>query len=492
MNIYLKKEIRGSIILQVLVFSTIAIVILGGLINFSSGSIISSKKTLLNEQALQIAESGIDYYRWHLSHAPNDFKDGTNNSGPYTHQFFDKDGNQIGSFVLQITPPQTGFSLVKIKSTGNLLEDSSISRSIEAQFAIPSFAKYAVISNNNLRFGESTEVFGPIHSNQGIRFDGLSHNLVSSSLPSYDDPDHFGAIEFGVHTHRDIPPQTGTNETFRPLEAPPNSISARNDIFEIGRLFPVPSVDFAGITSDLSSMKTKAQANSRYFPSSGVLGYYILLKNDDTFDLYKVNQLTTITTTCQNNSDIGQSGWGVWSIRSGNSAKTFVGNYSFPSDGIVFVEDNLWVDGNINTARLTIASGKFPDSPATRTSININNNLTYTNYDGSDVLGLIAQGNVNVGLVSEDNLRIDAALIAQNGRVGRYYYAQQCTPYDTRNSLTLYGMIASNQRYGFAYSGGGGYLTRNIRYDPNLLYGPPPSFPLTTDQYQIISWQEVK
>ena len=112
------------------------------------------------------------------------------------------------------------------------------------------------------------------------------------------------------------------------------------------------------------------------------------------------------------------------------------------------------------------------------------------------MIALIAQNNFNVGMWSEDDLRIDAALIAQNGRVGRYYYDSDCksggTNYYDRAVLTLFGMIATNQRYGFAYTNGTGYNIRNITYDTNLLYGPPPSFPLTSSQYQTISWQEVQ
>jgi hypothetical protein len=173
-------------------------------------------------------------------------------------------------------------------------------------------------------------------------------------------------------------------------------------------------------------------------------------------------------------------------------------NYPFPSNGIIFVEDNVWVDGQINTARITIASARFPDNASTRTSITVNSDLRYTNYDGQDVIALMAQNNFNVGLVSADILRIDAAIVAQNGRAGRYYYQaagnsqNRCAPYHTRQQLTLYGTIASNQRYGFAFSDGTGYDVRNISYDANLLYGPPPSFPLTSDQYSIVSWKEIK
>jgi hypothetical protein len=119
-------------------------------------------------------------------------------------------------------------------------------------------------------------------------------------------------------------------------------------------------------------------------------------------------------------------------------------NYAIPSNGLIFLEDNAWVEGAINGARVTIAVGRFPDNPSTRPQLTINNNLTYTNYDGTDVVALISQGNVNVGLVSANNLRIDGALVSQNGRVGRYYYSSNCGANYVRNSLTLYGMIATN------------------------------------------------
>jgi hypothetical protein len=53
-------------------------------------------------------------------------------------------------------------------------------------------------------------------------------------------------------------------------------------------------------------------------------------------------------------------------------------------------------------------------------------------------------------------------------------------------------MIGSNQRYGFAYTNNTGYDLRTIVYDANLLYGPPPSFPLTSDRYSTVSWDELE
>lgn len=475
------RNTDGQILIQVIVFGSLAIYLLSSLVGWIALNTKSSRQTFDREQAIQIAEAGTDYYRWHLAHAPTDYQDGTGSAGPYVHQFLDKDGVAIGRFSLDITPPLLGSTVVAVRSTGDLANNANATRKINVKFAKPSIAKYATVANNVMRFGAGTEVFGPIHSNAGIRFDGIAHNIVSSAVASYDDPDHSGGNEFGVHTH---------DSPIDPL--PPAAVPSRSDVFEAGRQFPVPAVDFTGITVDLANMKSDAQTSGFYRSSSGGLGYHIVVKTNDTFDLYKVTSMTNAPSGCTNY--LSQTGWGTWSIQN----QQLLGNYAFPANGIVFLEDDVFIDGQINTARLTIVAAVLPDSPSTRKNITINSDLVYTNYDGQDSIGLIAQGNVNIGLVSDTDLRIDAALIAQNGRVGRYYYRppggglNRCSPYHTRQTITLWGMIATNQRYGFAYTDGTGYQTRNLNYDGSLLYSPPPSFPLTSDQYSAISWEEIK
>ena len=462
----------GYLLIQVLVFGAIGAMLLISLVGWAGINSRLTRSVVSREKAFQIAEAGIDYYRWHLAHDPLDFKDGTNLAGPYVHNYQDKDGNTIGQFSLTITPPALGSTIVTVQSTGKIFDGSNSSRTIEEVLGMPSLAKYAVVNNAAVRFGEGTEVFGPIHSNGGIRFDGLAHNVVTSAVASYDDPDHLGGVEYGVHTH------------LAPVDSlPPANVPTRADVFMAGRQFPVPAIDFNSLTTDLAQIKTAAQSAGRYFAGSGKSGYHLILKTNDTFDLYKVKKLRNVSGSCDNP---GQTGWGSWS----SDSEDFVGNYSFPTNGLIFLEDNVWVSGQINTARLTIASGVFPESAETETSITVNNDLLYTNYDGQDVISLIAQNNFNVGLYSEDNLEIDGAIIAKNGRAGRYYYGSSCGSDYRRNTLTLFGMIVSNGRYGFSYVDGTGYEIRHLTYDGNLLYNPPPSFPLTTDQYQVISWQE--
>src|SRR3989344_4690577 len=244
----LKFNERGQLTIIVLLFGSLAIVVLAGLILWVDSNLRAAQRTIHRDLAFRIAEAGIEYYRWHLAHAPLDYQDGTGQLGPYVHDFYDKLGNKIGEFELDIIQPLIGVTVVTVRSTGRIEGVSGLEKTIEVKMAKPSFAKYAAVLNDNVRFGPGTEVFGPIHSNGGIHFDGLAHNVVTSAKDEYNDPDHSGNVEFGVHTH------------VAPVDpVPPAAVPARTDVFQVGRQFPVPAVDFDGISQELANMKSDAQ-----------------------------------------------------------------------------------------------------------------------------------------------------------------------------------------------------------------------------------------
>ncbi|MFZ5390972.1 MAG: hypothetical protein ACOZAJ_01710, partial [Patescibacteria group bacterium] len=183
-----KKLPTGDVILFALFFGAIGLIILGGFVNWSLGVSRLSRAQLNSEKAFQLAEAGLNYYRWHLAHTPQDFQDGTGQPGPYIHEFKDLNGNLLGYFSLTITPPAVGSTLVIVDSTGYTTLNSKQKRTLRGQFARPSLARFAIVANSDMRFGEGTVVTGPLHSNGGIRFDGRAENLVTSSKSTYDDP----------------------------------------------------------------------------------------------------------------------------------------------------------------------------------------------------------------------------------------------------------------------------------------------------------------
>jgi hypothetical protein len=486
------------------------------LMSYTAGNIRQAKQQEVATSALSATEAGINYYLWHLSHDQEDYKDGTgqpNNPpyGPYVHDYKDSQGNVIGKFTLYITPPALGSNIVTVESTGEL-NNQPKKRKVVAQLGIPSFARYAVIANDttySIRFGPDTEVFGPVHNNGGVRFDGIAHDIVTSAVSTYDDPDHEETgperVEFGVHTHRDLPPpdpNMNVNDNFRPAEAPPSTVQSRTDVFKGGRQFPVPTVDFNAITTNLSDLRSKAKIPGEgfYKGSSGSYGWRIVLKDTDKFDLYKV---TGITGKCYGSTLTGSGNIDTFDITSEQQDSL---NNNFPSNGIIFLEDRVWVEGQINTATLTIVAAKIGATSSEEKSIIINKDVEYTNYDGQDKLGLIAQKDILVGLYSEGSfsgtddekeLRIDGALLAQKGRVGRNGYKDDApwgytdcdSSYWQRNKITTNGSIGTAQRYGFRWTSGSGYQIRTLNFDQNLTLSPPPSFP-TTGVFSILSWKE--
>src|SRR3989344_7907311 len=449
---------KGQILIQVVIYGAIAVLFVGVLVTWAGINIRASRQAHYREQAVQIAEAGIDYYRWHLAHAPTDYQDGTGVPGPYAHDFRDKDGNVIGHFTLEITPPIIGSTIVGVKSTGETDAAPGITRSIETRLAKPSFAKYAWVLNSFVFFGSAAEVFGPVHSNDGLRFDGIAHNIVTSARDQFNDPDHSGGNEFGVHTH-DAPTD--------PL--PPAAVPTRTDIFEAGRMFPETTVDFNGVLGDLSLIKSVAQAGtngSRYFDNTHQ-GRHIILKTDDTFDIRTVQSFVASTNEINNYS----GGWQT---------------YAIPNEGGIFVEGHVWLEGAVNGRRTTIVAANLLSSSLK--NIYIGKDIRYTNYDCTDILGLIGQKDVEIIKSSETDLKIDGALLAQSGRVGRANYGTS----DIKSVITVYGALATNLRYGFAWTNGTqnwGYITRNLYYDNNLLYCPPPYFPTST-QYEMDLWEE--
>ncbi len=467
------KHSKGSVLAYALVILSITMVILVSLLGYVSSQLKFSFNRVEKEKAFQIAEAGIYYYRWYLAHETSgktaqEINTFLQTGGPMGFSPAEVSYEDVGKYQIAVDPPVPGSTIINVESTGWSNKEPNMKRTTKVRFRRPSWSEYAVLANEFMRFGAGTEVFGKIHSNGGIRFDGVAHNVVSSLLPSADDPDHSGGNEFGVHTH-DIPVD--------PL--PPTAVPARMDIFEAGRQFPISEVSFSGAISDLNLMRTESQAGHGVYFNDGY-GRKITLRNDGKMDVCRVavfSDSTYAISRYRRNDNTGNC-----ASCTSQCAPTV---YDIPNNGVIFVENaDAWVEGTINDRKVTIAaSGAISDIYIGE------NNLRYTNYDGHDIIGLVAQRNVSVVLNSRDFLIIDAALLAQSGRVGRNYYFG-----NYKNTITINGSIATNARYGFSWVCGGtycsGYANRVLNFDNNLLYYPPPYFP-TGLEYAIDSWEEM-
>jgi len=136
-----------------------------------------------------------------------------------------------------------------------------------------------------------------------------------------------------------------------------------------------------------------------------------------------------------------------------------------------------------------VVASLLPYNSSTAPTIYIPKNIVYSAKDGSDVLGLIAQKDIVVTYNAPTNLEIDAALISQYGAAQFFSYQG-----NVKNSITIYGAIMTYNLWTWTWvdaSGNNvqaGYKDTYDTYDSNLLYGPPPSFPLSSSSYQQMSW----
>lgn len=471
-----KRYECGYLLVLVLVFGSVFFLIVSAFIGYvvSQADIIRLKTN--SERALDIAEAGLNYYKWYLAHNPDDTTNGTGLPGPYVHVYTDPEGGDIGEFSLEIASSTACGEVyaIDITSTGYTYDDTDSERIVYGRYARPTVTEYAYIINSNVWAGSDRTIIGPYHSNGIIRMDGTNSSTVTSgqedwvcdgSLPC--DPDPVGTTLDGVY---------GDGPNF--------------DLWT----FPSTPINFTGLTVDLAEMQNRAEFGGGIFIGpSGDYGYRLDFQSNGDVDVYIVDDT-----------------YNYWGYSSGSGWETErhvisdddpFATYTIPSScSLIFVEDKVWLEGDVN-GKVTVAAADV-DSPGVDPSMILNGNITYANEDS----GLLAIGeeDVLVGLVVPDDMELNGIFVAQNGHFGRHYYTTSGSndvlsmhdAYVLRNSLTMNGTIVSNGRVGTKWSCGGvycsGFNTRYNSYDRDLVSNPPPLTPETSDTYRFVEWREVE
>lgn len=451
---------KGSLLLYLIIAIFIFAMVMFPVITVFTGKLQLLRLSISREESLQIAEAGINYYQWRLAHFPNDYQDGTGQPGPYVHDYYDFDIQQnIGKFSLTITPPPAGSTIATIESTGWTNQNPGLTRTITARFGIPSLAKYAFLSNDVVWIGSDETINGQLQSNNGIRFDGFGNAPIQSAKSTYTCPSTQGS-----------PCPTTKNGVWG---------SASQYVQNFWQ-FPVPAVDFSSITSDLADMKESAEDAGIYLPPSNAQGYSLVFNSNGTVSVYKVTGRL-----------YNPTGWDTKNNPHNEyvdySSRDLQFTDSIPANGIIYVEDKTWVEGEVK-GRVTLVAAQLPYDSSTAPTIYIPNNIVYNEKDGTDSLGLIAQKDIVVTYHAPADIEIDAAIISQNGGAQFFYYSG-----NIKNSITIFGAIMTFDQWTWTWVNGSGNVTSGYRntysnYDSNLLYAAPPSFPLSSSGYQLLSW----
>lgn len=467
---------QGYLLVLVLVFGGVFTLIISSFIGYLVTQSTIAEQRYQLERASEVAEAGINYYRWYLAHYPNDVTNGTNLPGPYVHQYFDPEGAAIGEYSLSIASSTYcgDVASIEVTSTGHTYADPNLERTVTARYTQPTVAEYAFIINANVWAGSSLSIIGPYHSNQGIRMDATNQSTVTSGLSSWNCTSSFGCspqgARAGVFT---------TSGNSNPL------------LFS----YPSPPINFTDITIDLTNILNRAQnSGGTYLPPSGSLGYRITFNGDGTFTARRVTAVRSYTAF---STELG-SHTERNIIQTDANYGTYTINSACP---LIYVADKIWLQGVVDQKVTLAAAGT--DISGLNPSIILQDNITYDN-PATDGLLAIAENDVLIGVDVPNNMTINGIFVAQTGRFGRndYDYANlpnpsgplDFRPYYERNSLTTNGTIVSNGRVGTQWVSGStfksGFRNRYSSYDRNLVEKPPPLVPNTSDVYDFVEWRE--
>jgi Tfp pilus assembly protein PilX len=518
-----KLNQRGFSIPTILSFMLVAAIVTLSSIQIVLTNFFVVGNNIKSQKAFNISEAGLNYYLWHLSHNATDFKDGKTTPatpdpnlgyGPYVHDYIDDNAVKQGTFTLWIKPQGSGSTVATVRSIGQV-KGSGAKRTTEAKIGAASFASYGLVADTALWFGNTEASDGPVHSNQGIRMDGSSNADVTSANSTYVPPSTLGG---DGNSH----PGVWCSNT---VTSPVNCATRSKTDWH----YPVTSVDFNQVSGSLCTMKKAAFADnsataslatqtnactqtpttrtSAYVPQSATngsfsatKGYLIELNSNSTYNLYKVTAETDTAAT----------------YATALTKTSVATNIALPPSGVIFVEDNVWVRTNPTfSGRVNIGAGRLASSTYSA-NVNIADDVLYGTKNGSDSIGLVAQNSVILEpyappATGSFTFEVDAASLAEAGSVTYPSVYQSNSNKCSRGwvndnqKFVYYGSIASRQTWTWTWqrdnscadavlkSGTGyisGILNNTTQYDYNLMYAPPPSYPITGG-YNILSWREV-
>lgn len=527
-----KKIFKGSALAFVLVIMSAVLILLVSILQYIASQFKYGFYNYQKEESLQIAEAGINFYKWYLNKemetrtTPQDVQDFWANDNPIgTEHDCDESGAYIvnyqsgdvnGKYCLEVTPPDEWSTIFTVRSVGWTDKNPNIKRTVQVRFRRPSFSEYMLVGNQQLVLNDEAVAHGRIHSNEGVAFNGVAYNIVSSEKSTYS---YNGAIfgwgaatkpgvwtywnnEYNNTLHQNVfqaGKQVGTAQGATHWDFP-----SVNSYINFARSESMEGINppEAGDPCN-SSGHTFCDSSGCYFNNCGE-GRHIIM-NGSTMNVCTVNSYCTNQLGCC----LGFLCWagyfekyspmnykknsGTGTCNSCSTGNECASTYSIPNNGAVYVEDNAWVEGTVGSSsghkRVSLVAADITLASEGKNIFIGRNNLVYSSYEGADIIGLLAQNDVEIIRNSQNNLRIDGALMAKNGRVGRDLYIV-----DLPNSVTFFGSIISNGVFNVGKAifstWDVGYQHAYLNFDNNLLYYPPPFFP-TGVGYSVDLWEEL-
>jgi hypothetical protein len=479
----------GITTLLVIGFMGVFMLIVGTITSYALEQGKYGRALYSREQALSIAEAGLENFRWLIAHNTNAggtiMSNGTGlGSLPTTYTVTDPESGTLGSAAITATPTyQCGaVQWMDLTSKGTSNAGVGFPRTLTARYMKRSVAEYAFLYNSTVWFGSTNIGVGPYHANNGMRMDGTTNSTVTA-----------GVSTVICDSSLNCSPSSTQNGVF--------GNSTMTSLWQ----YPVSTIDFSGMAVNFSTLRSYAitsgvMLNPTSVTRAGVTqgstfasvgaddtkGFHLIFKSNGTVDVYRVTATNPTNSIQSYNNIVGDYYFSYPLI----VAETLVANVSVPSTcALIYSQAKTWIEGTVSGKVTLIAADPGSYNP----DIILNNNISYATTDGTTGLTAVAEDSIMLGLKVPDSMSVRGIFVAQSGFYGRDHYIAGWTngndSYITRSTLTVAGTIVSNLR-GAVWWGSSGFATRYNYYDRVLAFSPPPFTPAVTTDYSLQLWRE--
>jgi len=453
------RDDSGIAMVTVVGISTILFLLVTTLMVLTGYRTMQTSSSVSRIQATHLADAGLNYYLYRLS---LDYAYYSGSPAPAPAET-----NAQGSWAASATYDPTT-QLIVIRSVGTL--PNGVSRTVLARCSPPPPPMYAIGAGGNIDVGPNTTIEGPVRSNGYIHVDhdSNSHGIIT------------GLARSGG---------TAPSGDFYPLK----SGAPDPDYFRGGAQY-TPPLSFDQMSTDVAAMRGSAGLllpSSRYDRKTpSALGYQITLANNQVI----VSRVTAESRAYKKTQDIANLGKLTTTIPSGVQS-----TYAIPANGVIFVDgDNVWVSGTYS-ARVTICASRGTSSDLTYGNITVSDSVLCSDKTNPQVVcGLLAQNNVWLPDWYSTNqmdktLTVEAALLAQFGRIGDAYNGSTKFPLPSNNGLyPTHDLVLAGSALGCTGVGfqADYFINRTYGFDDRLKTNPPPYWPHGDKQWIVVAtWQ---
>ncbi len=492
-----KTGSRGVTILLVIAFMGVFGLVVDTITGYVFQQSRYGRALYAREQALHIAEAGLEYYKWFLAHNPSIMTAGAGLVSPYTYVVEDPEGGTEGNSAVTATANlQCGVpQWIDLSAKGTADANPLFPRTVNVRYMRPSVAEYASVINANVWFSSVSS--GPVHSNGAIRMDGANDADVTSPVSTY--------YCDGQST------SLGCNGV-----SPNPSAGWKNGVFGLGSGSAlwrwgetVPNVSFANMALNYGTLKGYAQTSGVYLPytwqgntvgGSDQSGYHVRFNSNGTIDVWRVT--STVGVWSQHVDNLTSPATWITDYHIINNEVQILDDQAIPSGcSIIYSEAKTWIEGTV-AGKVTIVAA---DTGSFTPDIVLSGDITYLSTTGSTGLTAVAERSVLIPLNSPDIMNIRGIFVAVTGYFGRNYYTNSGTkkvptspvdysPYVTQSTLNRFGTTVSTLRPATKWTSGGvfisGYNSGSSSYDRVLAFSPPPFTPTVSTDYKFSLWRE--